>query len=464
LKKAGDEEAVSLEARLSNFNFQLLRNIAKARKNARASPPSQVDLTPETVRFELPLERGETRVVDAHVRSIEPVEGEDDTYRVYGTIPSWNATAPGDDATFTMYVDGQSKTVQGNVMAGREFWALDSEGGEMKVAKYDQSRWVCTLPVLGATPEEPSARRLHSEAHGHDCRGHESTSRHDLDSAHRHPGSERRPAKRQLHTTSGKGAHRRLARSRGMLIFVDIDPLQSKAGLGLWGAISFLLPCGSSPQGATDVNAWMDVVRNDFAPFNVTVTSNRTEYTTWPATWGPRVRVAMAEVASMARLGRNQTIGVSICGVAFLGSLRQRDNVVWASCRIPACGTARPIGQTISHEVGHTFGLRHDGSRTDGEYLRGLPSKLTTPGWPLEKRWNPIMGSPLLEGVAQWSKGEYVNYTLGRIPNARQDDLAIIGRSLAPKPGAGCNRVSKMASTRLDGPSMHQANMLAVLR
>ena len=67
---------------------------------------------------------------------------------------------------------------------------------------------------------------------------------------------------------------------------------------------------------------------------------------------------------------------------------------------------------TVAHEVGHTFGLNHDGDATH-EYFSG------------HGNWFPIMGSGV-KGVGQFSKGEYAG------ANNTQDDLAIIAANGAP--------------------------------
>lgn len=72
------------------------------------------------------------------------------------------------------------------------------------------------------------------------------------------------------------------------------------------------------------------------------------------------------------------------CGVAYLNSLGWANNWVWASCQ---CGLSA-LAQVMSHEVGHIFNLKHDGT-PDGPYLYGLPNDGSlTAG----RRWNAIMG------------------------------------------------------------------------
>jgi hypothetical protein len=78
------------------------------------------------------------------------------------------------------------------------------------------------------------------------------------------------------------------------------------------------------------------------------------------------------------------------------------------------------VAEAISHEVGHTLGLSHDGS-SSGSYYYGHGSGETS--------WAPIMGVGYNKNVTQWDNGTYygsnnksttANY--GRGP----DDLAVI--------------------------------------
>ena len=76
------------------------------------------------------------------------------------------------------------------------------------------------------------------------------------------------------------------------------------------------------------------------------------------------------------------------------------------------------LADSISHEVGHTMGLHHDGYTlggnlfVGGEYYLGHGSGATY--------WSPIMGWSAVYGVSQWDHGEYNGTSNG------QDDLGII--------------------------------------
>ena len=66
------------------------------------------------------------------------------------------------------------------------------------------------------------------------------------------------------------------------------------------------------------------------------------------------------------------------------------------------------IGEIVSHEVGHTLGLSHDGMTGGAAYYAGQGS------------WAPIMGVGYSRPITQWSKGEYA------AANNSEDDLVVM--------------------------------------
>ncbi len=191
---------------------------------------------------------------------------------------------------------------------------------------------------------------------------------------------------------------------------------------------------------------WAEVAEH-FAPFDVNVTTED------PGT--ESLRKTSAD---------DQNYGVRVCiggkyqdwykepagGVAYVGSfLSDTDTPCFAFAR---GGTTL----VVSHEVGHTLGLRHDGkscctpnNQNDGSccYYDG------------HGHWGPIMGAPWSRPLVQWSKGEYAG------ANNLQDDLmAMQSHGLAYRPddhanhsqgatlltGAGVMRGSGVIETRSD--------------
>ncbi|MDH4396626.1 MAG: PKD domain-containing protein [Limnobacter sp.] len=74
----------------------------------------------------------------------------------------------------------------------------------------------------------------------------------------------------------------------------------------------------------------------------------------------------------------------------------------------------KKVADAISHEVGHTLGLNHDGTSTL-EYYRGHGTGETS--------WGPIMGVAYNVNLTQWSKGEYTG------ANNQQDDYLIMQKN-----------------------------------
>lgn len=76
-------------------------------------------------------------------------------------------------------------------------------------------------------------------------------------------------------------------------------------------------------------------------------------------------------------------------------------------------GSAALTAHTAAHEIGHTFGLHHDGISGGASYYGG------------QGNWFPLMGSGV-RAIGQFSKGEYTG------ANNTEDDLAMIAANGAP--------------------------------
>lgn len=155
------------------------------------------------------------------------------------------------------------------------------------------------------------------------------------------------------------------------------------------------------------IKTTFDVCAERYAAFNVNVTTDAKKYAAAPVK--NRMRVILTTTNVVPGYG----------GYAFIGSLRSAGTGFY-SPSIPCfafvnmVGNAKNAGEVAAHELGHTFGLLHDGTSTSA-YYSGQGS------------WAPVMGVAYSKPIVQWSKGEYNG------ANNRQDDLSVISIT----PGVG---------------------------
>ncbi|GAA5131555.1 hypothetical protein GCM10023212_42970 [Luteolibacter yonseiensis] len=157
-------------------------------------------------------------------------------------------------------------------------------------------------------------------------------------------------------------------------------------------------------MSASSVTDMWRRVAEDFSPYEVNVTTDLQAYLRAPQ--GRRMRCIITPDNFAPGSG----------GIAFGGTfLQSGDTCCWVFMDGKAGSDA------ISHEVGHTLGLHHDGLVKRGDipaqgYFGGHGSGTAS--------WGPIMGAPYGANVAQWSKGEYPFADQG------QDDLAVMGSNV----------------------------------
>ncbi len=171
-------------------------------------------------------------------------------------------------------------------------------------------------------------------------------------------------------------------------------------------------------------------VAEDYAPFDVDVTTEE------PAQLTPQVARALITLTVDAQgqpLPENTGGGVAYADVFGDPEFATRYSPAFIYADNLAGGAAAPIAEAASHELGHLFGLSHDGTAT-APYYDGHGSGALS--------WGAIMGAAYHRNVSQWSRGEYFG------ANNTEDDLTIIASHLGYRPddaGAGVSDARALA-------------------
>ena len=103
------------------------------------------------------------------------------------------------------------------------------------------------------------------------------------------------------------------------------------------------------------------------------------------------------------------------------------------------------LADAVSHEVGHTFGLEHDGL--------AVPGQPVDPYYKQPGAWSPVMGAAY-NPLTQWSDGDY--------PGAdnHQDDLAVIAAHGAPLASDDHGGTPGTATALTGGPASETAGTI----
>ncbi len=168
-----------------------------------------------------------------------------------------------------------------------------------------------------------------------------------------------------------------------------------------------------SGLSAADIERVWRRVAEDYRPFRITVTTDPARY----AAARPMQRMRCIITSSSEWF---EPVG----GVALLASWTEAgvedvaaDTPCWAFSN-ENFYFADNIALAVSHEIGHTLWLYHDGVQDEleqlvEEYYDGHDDGTVS--------WGPIMGAPYGRAVIQWNAGDYSG------ANNFEDDIAIIG-------------------------------------
>ena len=165
---------------------------------------------------------------------------------------------------------------------------------------------------------------------------------------------------------------------------------------------------------STELNSIQQIwqrVASDFAPFDVNVTTQAP-----PLDWLSRSSSTDTNYGIRVVITSYGPYSSSAGGVAFVGTFTANSDTPAFVYNRAVTGAA----EAISHEVGHTLGLSHDG-RSTRTYYTGHGSGETS--------WAPIMGSSYNRSVTSWDIGQYTGTNNGSSTanyGKGPDDLAVI--------------------------------------
>jgi len=166
--------------------------------------------------------------------------------------------------------------------------------------------------------------------------------------------------------------------------------------------------CAPSNLTASEISSVVQRVTNDYSPFNVTVTTDESVYNA--ASIYRRIRVVVTESW--------EWYGKQVGGVTYLGSFTSGTNTPSFVFSSLLSYNEKFIGEAVSHEAGHSFGLHHQSlydanciKISDYNYGQGSG----------EIAWAPIMGSSYSRNLSLWHNGPS---SLGC--TSYQDDLSVI--------------------------------------
>ncbi len=149
-------------------------------------------------------------------------------------------------------------------------------------------------------------------------------------------------------------------------------------------------------------------VAEDYAPWKVDVTTER------PANFTTTTLTAMITKHLTASGVPMPSSGAG--GIAYVDIFNFSQSAYYAPALIYydnlAGGLENIVAEATTHELGHNFGLSHDGITNGSAYYGGAGTGNSS--------WGPIMGAPYSRSVTVFNNGDYAG------ANNHEDDLAIL--------------------------------------
>jgi hypothetical protein len=192
------------------------------------------------------------------------------------------------------------------------------------------------------------------------------------------------------------------------VIFLDFDG-HTVSGTG-WN-IDGPIYCGASGLDSNQITEIFNRVAEDYRPFTINVTTDSTKYLSAPVNQRTRVVVTVT----------SDWYGAA-GGVSFVNSFSWGDNTPCFVFSELLGYKPKSIAEAVSHEAGHTLGLRHQSTYDTScvkisDYNTGVGTG--------EMSWAPIMGQGYSRNLTTWFNGPS---SLGC--TEFQDDLDVITSSV----------------------------------
>ena len=174
-------------------------------------------------------------------------------------------------------------------------------------------------------------------------------------------------------------------------------------------------------------------VAEDYAPWQIDVTTEA------PATLTPTTAVAL--ITSATTIDGKPMPSNTAGGIAYLDTFGYYDAQYYGPALIYydnlAAGNEDAVADAVAHEVGHGFGLSHEGTSSSSYWLGTGTGEIS---------WGCLMGAPYFKTVTKFCVGDYPD------ANNQEDQVAIITASLPLRsPSAGNSLANATPLTSVKG-------------
>lgn len=174
-------------------------------------------------------------------------------------------------------------------------------------------------------------------------------------------------------------------------IFLDFDGHYVQSSVWNGGAP---FNCDASGLNDTQITEAFNRAAEDFRPFDINITTDEAVFLAAPL--NKRMRIIITSTSSWMPPGYG--------GVAYVGSFIWGDDTPAFVFSDRLTYSPKKVGESISHESGHTVGLSHQ-SKYNGIDCDTPVEQYNSGFGTGETAWAPIMGNSLSRNFSNWNEG-----------------------------------------------------------